>query len=256
MLSKMPCVDGIIQPDRLSNSHLNHLNVRHEKITAFGLEIHKVQVELLKKQSNLDDLYQKFNIFLPQNIKNTRLIRQLEFFTGRLAAKYALHTFNLQDSIVYQGEHGEPIWPDDVIGSISHVGTQKLCKAIAYAKNKELDDKTFGIDIESQEHHIFFQQDDEFYDVFLHKSEQEGVAKAKIKQPDLDLILFSAKESMIKVFYIKYHQIIDFKSIIFLNIENSFIYFNIQQVNLLKQSIAVKVHFLYKDNEIITISCI
>lgn len=240
----------------LSNSSLNDLNVQHEKISAFGLEIHKIQVERLKEESNLDDIYQKFNIFFPKNIKNTRLIRQLEFFTGRLAAKYALHTFNLQDAIIHQGEQGEPIWPDDITGGISHVGTQNLCKAIAYTQKKKLDNKTFGIDIESQKNRIFFLQNNEMCGVFLHKNEQEKIVEMQIKQTDLYLILFSAKESIIKAFYSKYQQLIDFKSIQFFSIERSFIYFHIVQVNLLKKIIIVKVHFLYTDNEIITISCI
>ena len=74
--------------------------------------------------------------------------------TGRLAAKYALQSFNLQDSIVYQGRHGEPLWPEGVMGVLVMLD-QKSCYAIAYARNNTPKEKIFGIDIESQKHHIF-----------------------------------------------------------------------------------------------------
>ncbi|HAV3485873.1 TPA: acinetobactin biosynthesis phosphopantetheinyl transferase BasI, partial [Acinetobacter baumannii] len=165
------------QLSRGANSCLDEINIQYEKLTAFGIDIHKVQLSQIKEIPQLDHIYQELNVFLPPNIKSSRFIRQLEFLTGRLAAKYALQSFNLQDSIVYQGRHGEPLWPEGVMGGISHVGSKKSCHAIAYVRNNTLKEKIFGIDIESQKHHIFFQKKDEFYDVFLNKNEQAEIEK-------------------------------------------------------------------------------
>lgn len=104
------------QLSRGANSCLDEINIQYEKLTAFGIDIHKVQLSQIKEIPQLDHIYQELNIFLPPNIKSSRFIRQLEFLTGRLAAKYALQRFNLQDSIVYQGRHGEPLWPEGVMG--------------------------------------------------------------------------------------------------------------------------------------------
>ncbi|VCW80364.1 hypothetical protein BANRA_00703 [Acinetobacter baumannii] len=145
------------QLSRGANSCLDEINIQYEKLTAFGLDIHKVQLSQIKEIPQLDHIYQELNIFLPPNIKSSRFIRQLEFLTGRLAAKYALQSLNLQDSIVYQGRHGEPLWPEGVMGGISHVGSKKSCYAIAYARNNTPKEKIFGIDIESQ-NIIFFQR--------------------------------------------------------------------------------------------------
>lgn len=104
------------QLSRRANSCLDEINIQYEKLTAFGLDIHKVQLSEIKEIPQLDHIYQELNIFLPPKIKNSRFIRQLEFLTGRLAAKYALQSLNLEHSIVYQGRHGEPLWPEGVIG--------------------------------------------------------------------------------------------------------------------------------------------
>ena len=122
------------QLSRGANSCLDEINIQYEKLTAFGLDIHKVQLSQIKEIPQLDHIYQELNIFLPPNIKSSRFIRQLEFLTGRLAAKYALQSFNLQDSIVYQGRHGEPLWPEGVMGVLVMLD-QKSCYAIAYARN-------------------------------------------------------------------------------------------------------------------------
>ncbi|HDK8955184.1 TPA: 4'-phosphopantetheinyl transferase superfamily protein [Acinetobacter baumannii] len=242
--------------NRGANSCLDEINIQYEKLTAFGLDIHKVQLSQIKVISKLDHIYQELNIFLPPKIKSSRFIRQLEFLTGRLAAKYALQNLNLQDSIVYQGRHGEPLWPEGVLGGISHVGSKKSCHAIAYARNNMVQEKIFGIDIESQKNHIFFQKKDEFYDVFLNKNEQAEIEKLLKDQAYLYLIIFSAKESIIKAFYLKYKQIIDFKNIKFKALDGAFLYFYLRQESLIEITLEVKVYFFHTNNEIITISCI
>ncbi len=236
------------------NACLDDLNIHYEKLTAFGVEIHKVQLRHLKDRAKLDHLYRELNIFLPPKIERSRFIRQFEFLAGRLAAKYALQSLNLQDFVVHQGRHGEPLWPEGVMGGISHVGSKKSCYAIAYARNNTPKEKIFGIDIESQKHDVFFQKKDEFYDVFLNKNEQAEIEKLLKDQAYLYLIIFSAKESVLKAFYLKYKQIVDFKSIKFKALAGDFLYFHVMQQPLLQRNLEVKVHFFHTDDEIITIS--
>lgn len=236
------------------NACLDDLNIHYEKLTAFGLDIHKVQLRHLKDRAKLDHLYRELNIFLPPKIERSRFIRQFEFLAGRLAAKYALQSLNLQDFVVHQGQQGEPLWPEGVIGGISHVRSGKKCHAIAYAKNHTFKEKIFGIDIESQKHDIFFNQKDEFYDVFLNGTEQQEMKKLWKSQAYLDVTIFSAKESILKAFYLKYKQIVDFKSIKFKALAGDFLYFDVMQQPLLQRNLEVKVHFFYTDEEIITIS--
>ena len=89
----------------------------------------------------------------------------------------------------------------------------------------------------------FFQKKDEFYDVFLHKNEQEEIEKLLRNQAYLYLIIFSAKESIIKAFYLKYKQTIDFKNIKFKALDGAFLYFYLRQESLSGITLEVKVYF-------------
>lgn len=75
----------------------------------------------------------------------------------------------------------------------------------------------------------FFQKKDEFYDVFLNKNEQAEIEKLLKDQAYLYLVIFSAKESIIKAFYLKYKQIIDFKNIKFKALDGAFLYFTLDK---------------------------
>ncbi|RIX20104.1 4-phosphopantetheinyl transferase family protein, partial [Acinetobacter baumannii] len=72
----------------------------------------------------------------------------------------------------------------------------------------------------------------------------------------LYLVIFSAKESIIKAIYLKYKQIIDFKNINFKQQDGEFLYFYLSQESSIEINLEIKVQFFYTNNEIITISCI
>ncbi|MCG9521299.1 4'-phosphopantetheinyl transferase superfamily protein, partial [Acinetobacter pittii] len=72
----------------------------------------------------------------------------------------------------------------------------------------------------------------------------------------LYLVIFSAKESIIKSIYLKYKQIIDFKNINFKKLDGEFLYFYLSQESSIEINLEIKVQFFYTNNEIITISCI
>lgn len=108
--------------------------------------------------------------------------------------------------------------------------------------------------VESQKHDAFFNQKDEFYDVFLNGTEQQEMKRLRKSQAYLDVTIFSAKESVLKALYLKYKQVIDFKSIKFKALTGDFLYFDVMQQPLKQRNLEVKVHFFHTDGEIITIS--
>lgn len=57
------------QLSRGANSCVDEINIQYEKLTAFGIDIHKVQLSQIKEIPQLDHIYQELNIFLPPNIK-------------------------------------------------------------------------------------------------------------------------------------------------------------------------------------------
>ena len=69
--------------------------------------------------------------------------RRMEFAAGRHAARVALKTLGHSSISVGKGENGQPIWPNNTIGSITH--TEDLAIAVA-ATNEDF--TGIGIDLE------------------------------------------------------------------------------------------------------------
>jgi 4'-phosphopantetheinyl transferase EntD len=53
--------------------------------------------------------------------------RRREFETGRACARRALAELGLPALAVASGPHGEPLWPDGVVGSITHCAGYRAC---------------------------------------------------------------------------------------------------------------------------------
>jgi 4'-phosphopantetheinyl transferase EntD len=69
--------------------------------------------------------------------------RRREFATARTCARAALGQLGLPPAAIPAGERGEPLWPDGVVGSITHCEGYRAC-AVALAT----DILTLGIDAE------------------------------------------------------------------------------------------------------------
>lgn len=119
--------------------------------------------------------------------------RRREFTTGRACAHDALERLGLPASPILSGERGEPQWPAEVVGSITHCDGYRAC---AVARTSEM--TTLGIDAE------------------VNAALPEGV-EAEIARPEelswlrelkreapavhWDRLLFSAKESVYKAWF-------------------------------------------------------
>jgi 4'-phosphopantetheinyl transferase EntD len=69
--------------------------------------------------------------------------RRREFATGRQCARRALFLLGLPPGAIGRGPHGDPLWPDGVVGSITHCDGYR---AAAVASANEV--KAIGIDAE------------------------------------------------------------------------------------------------------------
>ena len=69
--------------------------------------------------------------------------RRREFTTGRACARQALAQLGLPAAPVARGAHGEPLWPPEVVGSITHCARYR---AVALARRRDV--LTVGIDAE------------------------------------------------------------------------------------------------------------
>ncbi|ENU79075.1 hypothetical protein F975_03045 [Acinetobacter sp. ANC 3789] len=223
--------------------------IQYDNIRINDLYFHKVSIQLNKHQGILE-LYQKFNIHLPENIKTSCFKRQTEFFIGRLAAQYALKSLDYPHNfILHKGQHGEPIWPKNHFGSISHSMHCPQTGAAIACLNREA--KYVGIDIELKNNHSILNENPEILNHFLNPFEMRYLFNFNQFDPYIYLIIFSAKESTIKVIYSKYKimlSFLDMKVIIIDIIRNRiFIHVNKNEMNF-----KVMIGYVLLESEVLT----
>jgi 4'-phosphopantetheinyl transferase EntD len=116
--------------------------------------------------------------------------RRREFITSRACARLALQRLGIGPAAIPNREHGEPWWPDGVVGSITHTRGYGAC-AVA----KAADVLTIGIDAERHEplppgvlEHVAF-------------GRERATAAEQDAQVCLDRLLFSAKEAVYKAWF-------------------------------------------------------
>jgi 4'-phosphopantetheinyl transferase EntD len=119
--------------------------------------------------------------------------RRREFITARVCAHRALARLDLAVQPVLTGEHGEPLWPEGVVGSITHCQGYRAC-ALARA----IDLIAIGIDAEPDA-----ALPEGVLSTIACAEEQAWVlAQARVApQISWDRLLFSAKESIYKALY-------------------------------------------------------
>jgi len=124
--------------------------------------------------------------------------RLKEFRVGRHCAHAVLERLGYRNIAVLRGERGEPLWPEDICGSISHAGER--CVVIAANKSDYL---SMGVDIERDR-----EIKDDTLERVAHEQERLQLEQAaeQFSQVNVRAILFSIKESVHKVYYpLNYH---------------------------------------------------
>jgi 4'-phosphopantetheinyl transferase EntD len=119
--------------------------------------------------------------------------RRREFAGGRGCAHRALERLGVAPGPVLAGERGEPIWPPDVVGAISHCRGYRGC-----AVGRAADVATIGIDAEP---HAPLPEG-LLADIAL-PEELAPLGELARTEPEVswDRLLFSAKEAVYKAWY-------------------------------------------------------
>lgn len=129
--------------------------------------------------------------------------RRHEFTLGRVAASFALKQLGFAPPPpVLKGGDGEPLWPQGIIGSISHCETW----AIAVAAQQSIS-AAIGIDLERVS-----LGNEEIADSVCHRSEM-GWAKEGDNCRERITMIFSAKEAIFKAFFPICKRFINFKEV-------------------------------------------
>lgn len=148
---------------------------------------------------------------LPQEqvlVSNAVAHRRNEFSTGRWLARKGLRFFGLPDAPIQIGKLRNPLWPDSMIGTISHDG--ELC-AVAINQKVALGYSGLGLDLVKLSSRV--ENMAELLPIFLtHESELQAMHHLNISV-DPALILFSIKESVIKALSSHLYEFVDMREI-------------------------------------------
>lgn len=128
--------------------------------------------------------------------------RRDEFTTGRACARLALERLGAPRAEVPSGSAGEPLWPPDVVGSITHCETYRAC-AVAWKTSID----SIGIDAEENE-----PLPDGVLDRISSAAERSLMPGGKA-DACLDRVLFSAKEAVYKAWYPLSHEWLGFHDV-------------------------------------------
>jgi 4'-phosphopantetheinyl transferase EntD len=154
-----------------------------ERLFPLGVVTHSTDVE-----GEPDSLYPEEE----RCVRGAVTARRREFAQGRLCARQALARLGIRNFPLLTGSDRAPIWPEGVIGSLSHCGG--YCAA-AVARKGII--KGLGVDIETVE-----PLDPELLALVCTDSEMAGLAEsAGDPQGALAKLIFSAKESVFKCAY-------------------------------------------------------
>ena len=172
--------------------------------------------------------------------------RRYEFSAGRLCGRKALQQLGIDNCLLTQGKNGEPIWPDQITGSISH---SKKWAAAAISTTKDI--MAVGFDIETINRissgilkRIITEKEKELRDK---KDEQDAQIYATL--------IFSAKEAIYKALSKLYSKTLRFKDVsIIPNVDKSEfkIELNDKELNSFLKNVRPFCRYFIHENDIFT----
>lgn len=154
-------------------------------------------------------LFSELQVYFPDELKNSVNKRQAEFLAGRYSAKQALYHSGLWQSLqstptIPVGKYRCPIWPTEIIGSITHNHITAAC-----AVKVSTPDNYIGIDIEK---HFTNETSNELESTILTPIEMTILQSNNISRNTATTLAFSAKESLFKALFPRVREYFGFDS--------------------------------------------
>jgi len=141
-----------------------------------------------------DNFFHQLKISFPPSLGAAVNKRKAEFLAGRWVADKVLRQFNITGDInIGIGKHRSPIWPAQIIGSISHTHNKAYCVAVKKSEYRYL-----GLDNENWLTDNLVEQ---IKSSILVTGEYKLLHQAKMTAPEIFTLVFSMKESVFKALY-------------------------------------------------------
>lgn len=145
-----------------------------------------------------EKLFKQLRVNCPDEIRHAVLSRKAEFLAGRYAASQCMHTCcgltksTLQVGI---GKNRCPIWPDGILGTISHCNDIVACAVLPTTKDIR---RYIGIDIEKViENNIVYEISSSVCSAW----EWQRLMSLPFSNNIITTIIFSIKECLFKALY-------------------------------------------------------
>lgn len=148
---------------------------------------------IFDRESFHDNLFETHNVVMPDRLANSVLKRRSEYFAGRYCAIKTLKRFGIETSFIDTGENREPLWPQGLIGSISHCSNHAV--AVIDRSSRFLG---IGIDIEDK---ISAKTMHNVQEQILDERELQIISRNPEEKAILFTMAFSVKEAFFKAAY-------------------------------------------------------
>lgn len=160
-----------------------------------------------------DELFKKEEVVFPDELKGSVKKRRAEYLAGRILAREVLHENGIKNFDVLSNNHRCPIWPNNIVGSISHTSSTVICIGtnIKYYSG-------IGVDVESVMNNRTMNQ---IKNLVFDVREMRMLRYSGISIELASTIAFSAKESLFKALYPSVGEYFDFFVVKVINVNLS-----------------------------------
>jgi enterobactin synthetase component D len=150
-----------------------------------------------------DDLYDVLGVPFPEGLRRAVNKRKAEFLGGRFLAALALERLGAPPAEIGVGEHRQPLWPANFVGSLSHSGDRLACLLSTDAR------LGLGIDIET----ILTDAAAANIARIVVGADERALLEAQAEGFGLGFTaVFSAKEALFKALYPRVRDYFDFRA--------------------------------------------
>ena len=179
----------------------NHTSLISSGEMLAGLEYHACHFAV---ESYHDRDYQSLDIQAPNGFERYVAKRKAEYLAGRYCAKMVLARLGYSQKQVPIGRDRAPVWPESIVGSITHSHGYAGCVAL-----RKTDSQLRGVGIDAEK--IMSDNRAEcLYGHIVNEQEKRYLHSPNCPWHTALSIVFSAKESLFKMLYPAVQQYFDF----------------------------------------------
>lgn len=153
-----------------------------------------------------DSLFSYYDIAPLSNVNHCATKRKAEYLAGRYCIANAFTELGYPATTIKQGDRGQPLWPSDIVGAITHNHASAMCAVKQRTSRQEY----VGIDKEDW----IGEAETKLISTYIVNAIEFQYLKSILFPIDkLITITFSAKESIFKAFSYEVGTFFDFKEV-------------------------------------------